>query len=272
MTAMVITEDVEACLQRFQWLSGHISWRPFHFCMESLLQTSIFYLNITVTSLWARWRLKSPASRLFTQPFIQAQIKETSKLCVTGLCAGNSPVTGEFPHKWPVTRKMLQFDDVIMAVYDMAYLIQHTYVYQIMSRREFQRNREVLGIFKRGFDCMIFHRVQVTHLCFKTMLSLVQPVICCISSVYFVDLNIRNKFQWKFDENSAILTQENELESVCILSLTSKLNFSSNLEKSCLPITCFPAIELFWKFCTEHDLYYHRAKLQYNLTTETAVV
>ena len=41
--------------------------------------------------------LKSPASPLFTQPFIQVQIKETSKLCITGLCAGNSPVTGEFP-------------------------------------------------------------------------------------------------------------------------------------------------------------------------------
>ena len=27
---------------------------------------------ITITSKWARWRLKSPASRLFTQPFIQA--------------------------------------------------------------------------------------------------------------------------------------------------------------------------------------------------------
>ena len=26
-----------------------------------------------------------------------AQIKETSKLRVTGICAGNSPVTGEFP-------------------------------------------------------------------------------------------------------------------------------------------------------------------------------
>ena len=35
------------------------------------------------------------ASRLFTQPFIQAQ--ETPKLRVTGLCVGNSPVTGEFP-------------------------------------------------------------------------------------------------------------------------------------------------------------------------------
>ena len=52
---------------------------------------------ITVTSQWARWRLKSPISPLFTQPFIQAKNKETSKLRVSGLCVGNSPVTGEFP-------------------------------------------------------------------------------------------------------------------------------------------------------------------------------
>ena len=36
-------------------------------------------LCITVTSLWARWRLKSLASPLFTQPFIQEQIKENIK-------------------------------------------------------------------------------------------------------------------------------------------------------------------------------------------------
>ena len=35
-------------------------------------------------------------SQLFTLPFIQAQIKEKSKLCVAGLCEGNSTVTGEF--------------------------------------------------------------------------------------------------------------------------------------------------------------------------------
>ena len=38
--------------------------------------------------------------------------KKTSKLRDTGLCAGNSPVNS--PHKWPVTRKMFAFDDVIM--------------------------------------------------------------------------------------------------------------------------------------------------------------
>ena len=39
---------------------------------------------------------------------------KTSKLPVTGLCEGNSPVTVEFPNKGPVTRKMFPFDDVIM--------------------------------------------------------------------------------------------------------------------------------------------------------------
>ena len=44
----------------------------------------------------------------------KAQIKETSKLRVTGLCEGISTVTGELPHKGPVTQKMFPFDDVIM--------------------------------------------------------------------------------------------------------------------------------------------------------------
>ena len=45
------------------------------------------------------WRLKSSASPLFTEQFIQAQIKKKkkSKLRVTVLCAGSSPVTDEFP-------------------------------------------------------------------------------------------------------------------------------------------------------------------------------
>ena len=40
--------------------------------------------------------------------------KKISKLRVTGLCAGNSPGPVKSPHKGPVTRKMLPFDDVIM--------------------------------------------------------------------------------------------------------------------------------------------------------------
>ena len=40
--------------------------------------------------------------------------KKASKLRVTGLWVGNSPVTSEFPHKEPVTRKMFPFGGVIM--------------------------------------------------------------------------------------------------------------------------------------------------------------
>ena len=39
---------------------------------------------------------------------------KTPKLCVTGLCAGNSPGPVNSPHKGPVTRKLFPFDDVIM--------------------------------------------------------------------------------------------------------------------------------------------------------------
>ena len=47
--------------------------------------------------------------------------KKTSKLRVTGLCAGKSPEAGEFPHKWPVTRKTIPFDDVIMKSVKICY-------------------------------------------------------------------------------------------------------------------------------------------------------
>ena len=55
---------------------------------------------ITVMSLWARWRLKSPASRLFTQPFNQTQIKENIK------APRHWPLGGEFTgHRWILRTK-----------------------------------------------------------------------------------------------------------------------------------------------------------------------
>ena len=62
----------------------------------------------------APWRLKSPASRLFTQPFVQAQIKGNVTISchcqLWGIYRG--PVNS--PHKRPVMRKMSPFGDVIM--------------------------------------------------------------------------------------------------------------------------------------------------------------
>ena len=42
--------------------------------------------------------------------------KETSKLRITGLCAGDSLVTVNSPHQRPVTQQMFPFDDVMMIV------------------------------------------------------------------------------------------------------------------------------------------------------------
>ena len=58
--------------------------------------TTIHY-DITLTSLWPRWRLKSPASRLFTQSFIQTQIKENIKAPRHWPLCGEFTGTGEFP-------------------------------------------------------------------------------------------------------------------------------------------------------------------------------
>ena len=41
--------------------------------------------------------------------------KKALELRVTGLCVGNSQGPANSPHKGPVTRKMFQFDDVIMS-------------------------------------------------------------------------------------------------------------------------------------------------------------
>ena len=54
-------------------------------------------ISNTLTSYWARLRLKSPASRLFTQPCIQAHIKENIKAPRHWPLCGEFTGTGEFP-------------------------------------------------------------------------------------------------------------------------------------------------------------------------------
>ena len=71
---------------------------------------------ITMTSWSARWRLKSPASGLFTQPFIQGadQRKHQSSASLAFVRGIHRwPVNSQ--HKGPVTRKMFPYDDVIMS-------------------------------------------------------------------------------------------------------------------------------------------------------------
>ena len=75
-------------------------------------------LSITMMSQWwARWRLKSLVSRLFTQPFIQgADQRKHQSSASLAFVRGIHRWPVNSPHKGPVTRKMFPFDDVILGV------------------------------------------------------------------------------------------------------------------------------------------------------------
>ena len=63
-----------------------------------VITPTVSSLVITVTSSWARWRFKSLASRLFTQLFVQAHIKENIKAPRHWpLCGEFTGFTSEFP-------------------------------------------------------------------------------------------------------------------------------------------------------------------------------
>ena len=87
---------------------------------------------------------------------IRRRSKKTSKLRVTGLGIHRGPVNS--PHKWPVTRKMFPFDDVIM----------YTGVYRLLDDKLSQKKMPHLGLtqfppwrkwppFRRRYVQMHFH-------------------------------------------------------------------------------------------------------------------
>ena len=68
---------------------------------------------LTVTTQWVPWRLKSPASGLFAQSFVQSYIRETHSASLAFVRGFHRWLTNS-PHKRQVTRIMFPFDDVIM--------------------------------------------------------------------------------------------------------------------------------------------------------------
>ena len=84
-----------------------------------LILNILRYTNILRGTL--RWRHNDHAGVSNHQPhgcllnhLFRRRSNKTSKLRVTGLCAGNSPGPVNSPHEGPVTRKVFPFDDVIM--------------------------------------------------------------------------------------------------------------------------------------------------------------
>ena len=53
---------------------------------------------------------------IYSTVYAGAHQRKTSKFRVTGLCEGNSPVTGEFPAQMTSNTEMFPFDDVIMSI------------------------------------------------------------------------------------------------------------------------------------------------------------
>ena len=79
--------------------------------MTDILNISGHYNDV----IWARWRLKSPASRLFTQAFFEAQIKENIKARRHWPLCGEFTGTGEFPAQRASNVENVSIsDDVIM--------------------------------------------------------------------------------------------------------------------------------------------------------------
>ena len=77
--------------------------------------------NDTLGSYTLQWRHNGHDSISNHQPYecllsrlIRQRSKKTSKLHVTGLCAGNSPEAGEFPAQRASNVENVPFDDVIM--------------------------------------------------------------------------------------------------------------------------------------------------------------
>ena len=92
-----------------QWWTMALQYIPCNICI---------YNNTHQTLQWRHNERDGvsnhqPHDCLLTRSF-RCRSKETSKLLVTDLCAGNSPVTGDFPSQRPVTWKMFPFDDIIM--------------------------------------------------------------------------------------------------------------------------------------------------------------
>ena len=69
---------------------------------------------IKMTSWWARWHFKSPASLLLLKRLFRHRRKKYQSSASPAFARGIHRWPANYPHKWPVTQKMPPFEDVIM--------------------------------------------------------------------------------------------------------------------------------------------------------------
>ena len=101
---MMISLLTHICVTRPQWMNG----------LKQCWSSPLMHIYVTRPRSISPARCRSSnLKKCLLHRLFMHRSKKTSKLRVTGLCEGNSPVTGESPHKGPVTRKVFPFDDVI---------------------------------------------------------------------------------------------------------------------------------------------------------------
>ena len=99
-----ILSEIHAFSLKGMYLKMSGKWRPFCFGLNVLTIVCIKFDDANMCSEALQWRHNGrdgvsnhqPHHRLLNRIF-RRRSKKTSKLRVAGLCAGNSPVTGEFP-------------------------------------------------------------------------------------------------------------------------------------------------------------------------------
>ena len=99
-------------------------WKKAFFWIAFALahQRNANYNTVRTQIKTLQWRQNGPDGVSDHQPHVcllirlfRRRSKKTSKLRVTGLCVGNSPVTGEFPAQMASNAEKIQFDDIIMS-------------------------------------------------------------------------------------------------------------------------------------------------------------
>ena len=119
----------------------------------------LFQCNVYLPLLWRHNGRGSVSNQqlhdCLLNRLFRRRSKKTSKLRVTGLCAGihRGPVNS--PHKWPVTRNLFPFDDVIMNAHDVILYVG----FQATSPREQWINgvaRDWWSAFHRALVRMFF--------------------------------------------------------------------------------------------------------------------
>ena len=156
--------------------------------------TSAYFMQLWMAGAWwlidscitSQWRHNDHDSVSNHQPhgcllkrLYMRWSKKTSKLCVTGLCEGNSPGSVNSPHKGPVARKMFPFDDAIMSSQNHGPISRMIF---------FHRNLISVGTFSVSHSDTVIvqnvaHDTIIVLLCHGIIFSCDQAALCMVQSV-----------------------------------------------------------------------------------------